>query len=493
MKKNVDNQFFKEGHQVDLQLSIMQNASLILLALTSVFVLFDMSNDFFSKYIDDPTGLTVVNTFTVLLVVSCVDLGLSVFFPFTLTELMSGGFLKKNLSRKLFVLVLLFICIGQSITTGSLTWISSSDIAGDSIEKPQLDQLTKASSISLEKLQSSKGEFDKDITAQQAIVAATAKDARHWIEEAKKSKGPEMYRLYNAGNDWAKGELRSAIKKAKRKGEKATKKATRKLASLRDQRLQFITQQNTSDNATLANISVIQKEEFNDYQQKKTNRSILLRYLSIIFVFAFLTTTVLRVLFNINTGVDPHLALQNKGFLSILIHKIGSRYEDLLYWIESVHFLFFLKPKTSSTQLNPTHARWSGVGYDDSKRSGFKRQTNQFDELVDQNGKAETSNGEINSPKNLPAKFNQVVIRNYVPVYEHIDKEGNVIYCNEQRVQNEINKYLRKVEESTFLLNKLTSLGRDTRRTKKALKNRTEWLETWRYAFDVIQDKKRKV
>lgn len=72
--------------------------------------------------------------------------------------------------------------------------------------------------------------FESSVERAQNAVAEAEQKAQKLIEDAKRSKGAELARLANGGNDWARQQIAGAVASATRKGERLVKRANDNLA-----------------------------------------------------------------------------------------------------------------------------------------------------------------------------------------------------------------------------------------------------------------------
>ena len=72
--------------------------------------------------------------------------------------------------------------------------------------------------------------FESSVERAQNAVTEAEQKAQKLIEDAKRSKGSELARLANGGNDWARQQIAGAVASATRKGERGIEKAKRDLA-----------------------------------------------------------------------------------------------------------------------------------------------------------------------------------------------------------------------------------------------------------------------
>lgn len=190
--------------------------------------------------------------------------------------------------------------------------------------------------------------YDKDVLAlREELALARARDAK--IDEAAKqkaadllnaaiySKGNEMARLYKAGHGWAKGELKSAISRAKRSGSKiiaAASKAPREAPALQADLSNYMKRSGAArDTVATMTAAVLSSREATHVSNVGRTNTVLLLVVAFVFVI-YIFLAFLMVTTRIERGEDiidddsPGVIKVAKDAARSFNKKMGQRLAD---------------------------------------------------------------------------------------------------------------------------------------------------------------------
>jgi|GEM_PF-4500571 len=305
-----NHQFRTEAASVYRTLKFAQQACFLVLALTSVFLVFTLSLDFFSQRIQHSTTTLILANLVTIAAYFAVDGALSTFLPYVAREMLNQSWKTHSKNRRRFARILGIVCLIQLIITGTLSWWSSGEIADVSVSKPSNDSFTEAAI-----LQNNVYDRDRSVLEQELSTAKSSeakrigeakKEAKVLLNDAINSKGKAMAKLYRDGNRWAAKQLSKVINRAKEKGESLIQLEKSKAPTLQANLLGFIQQKAVNKDSIILQLGSMQLGDIQAYQTKKKRRTQTMIIVDLIAAFGALFFTFLIALFISETEANPH-------------------------------------------------------------------------------------------------------------------------------------------------------------------------------------------
>lgn len=255
----------QDAQKVISALKTTRNAAQIGSAVTSVMIIwiiaFSKAQEFLPAW-----GAGLLAVFIVGLALGVMELGLRIFLPFALDEILAGRAWNekgrvKAAYRVTFWLFCLALCAALALGTGGTSWLGRIDMIEAATPPPQvadLNQVRQDQDAERNRIHLSYQDQINSATKTHAKrVKDAQKSAKQMLEDAKHSKGEKMYQLYVSGNGWAETQLASAIKKAESAGQ-----------SLIDSEKNKVKELTAMQATTLSSLSSDQKEVFGKISQQ---------------------------------------------------------------------------------------------------------------------------------------------------------------------------------------------------------------------------------
>lgn len=204
----------------------------------------------------------------------------------------------------------IWISVILVLATASLSVFVNGDIARDITEERDTSkekELIESTTLSYDKdVEALERRLNKAEKADAAKIAAAQKEADELLLSAKKSKGPEMFRLYQSGNGWAADQLAPAIKRAERRGQYLLKKAKSSPTApgVEKQLLAYIDKSSVSRDTTTAKLSSIVEFGLIDHANRVRSRNWILTAGVIFLLLVNIVACRLKVITAIENGTE---------------------------------------------------------------------------------------------------------------------------------------------------------------------------------------------
>ena len=449
-------------------LKMTQFAAFTLLALTSTVMLNSIAQDFFTKHLGDyPIAAGLCTIATVFGVLAIIDFGLKTFLPYIFVELLGRDFFKPAKKRvRMLVYILIGVSFFQILATTSLTYMSADDVVNAVEREPDDSNVTKSADLQSKNLSRSLSAYDEQITELRRTEKQRIKDAKseskRLVGMAMSSKGRKMLRLYDEGNEWARGQLRSAREKAENQGAELVREAKNALPSAIAERAAYVAKQSAVDAAVLTPLAERSKTEFDDYQNRKQQKKTLFRYAAIVFVLILIVSTLCISIITIEIEENPHgdqthtsIRASLSRYWKRVRENYAHRIDNKLQAVAPVTYAVTADPVTAAT--TPKHL--SGLDL----------------EIVTPSRVTPKKTVHV-APEALPvtAKNVTIVMRDKHPIYLH-DTGTEVKPLTLKDVGGNVRTYRKRVKETLAFLQK----NPDNPAKKEVLQNRKNMLAFW--------------
>lgn len=472
-----------DATNVGRHLKLMKHGALLMLAITSAFVLNRSANGFFSQFLNNSLLVGAFSIVAVYVVILSTDLGLGKFLPWASRELLKSGFKDGDKRRKIFTYALLCVCVLQLSTSIFLTWNSTGQITEFAAgEKPTDEQLQSAIESRKDVFQAGANSFDAQIaeakeTASQRLSAAKRKGA-DLVKAAEMSKGQEMYRLYKSGkNGWAEKQLAPAIEKAKADSASIVAEAMALVATLQKQKSDFITSQSENDLAVLSPIKAITEMEVNSYVERSGIINSVLRGLCIIWAVLFVGATWLLSLFETSVKPDEELHDKGKGLWQILGDATGKFKRGILDRMDNSFTTKFAVAGVPAVATKSAVSQWT------HKKIGSGGSVATPGSVASvAGGSVAIKAGATAVDVAINGINGKIMWQGDLVVFCHTRQDGNTKNLLKEKVSQKMRDYKRRVKETTA---KIEQTG-TTPAKQTTLKNRLENYEAWKAIYEAM-------
>jgi len=240
--------------------------------------------------------------------------------------------------------------------------------------------------------------FESSVERAQNAVTEAEQKAQKLIEDAKRSKGSELARLANGGNDWARQQIAGAVASATRKGERGIEKAKRDLAKAQGKLDAYVEKQGGKVIAGNEKLTGLITTTLTSHNTRLNNYTGVLWYVMLGSLLLFIGCCVMVEIYESETGdqVKPAATIgkvlgaaqqrAGTGMLSGLARALGVR-DRVEFRVNSNGTLAATLPRTAERRTNALGATLSDreIREREHWNRDAERQTNRYPEQAEQN------------------------------------------------------------------------------------------------------------
>ncbi len=305
----------KDATQVISALKTTRNAAQIGSAVTSVMIIwiiaFNKAQEFLPAW-----GAGLLALFIVGLALGVMELGLRIFLPFALDEILGGRAWKekgavKAAYRVTFWIFCLALCAALALGTGGTSWIGRIDMVEAATPPPQvadLNQVRQDQDAERTRIHSSyQAQIDAAASSHIERTKEAKKAAKQLLEDAKRSKGARMYQLYVSGNGWAEKQLEPAIRKAESAGNALIQSEVNKVKELTAMQATTLSALSAGQQEVFGKISHQAETTISRFDSKFERNTFMLGVFGVGCLGLFILTNILLSLYRVLSG-EPTFA-----------------------------------------------------------------------------------------------------------------------------------------------------------------------------------------
>ncbi len=301
----------QDAQKVIVALKVTRNASQVGSAVTSVMIIWIIAFSKAQEFLP-PWGAGLLALFIVALALGVMELGLRIFLPFALDEILAGRAWNeegkiKSAYRISFWIFCLALCAALAFGTGGTSWLGRIDMIEAASPPPQVadlnqvrvDQDAERSRI----YDKYEGEIQHARNSHLQRIKNAQATAKKLLDDAKHSKGTKMYQLLQSGNDWAAHQLSAAIQKAQKEGNALIEAEKEKVKQLSSEQATTLSALSAGQQEVFGKISQQAESTISRFDSKFERNTFMLGVFGVGCLGLFILTNILLSIYRVLSDV----------------------------------------------------------------------------------------------------------------------------------------------------------------------------------------------